>query len=66
MKKFFKVLNYQHPIYDVSGLKARNQMQKHQGVNNIFYAGAWNGYGFHEDGVNSALKICSLLNVKII
>ena len=65
-EKIFKVLNYQHPIYDVSGLKARNQMQKHQGVNNIFYAGAWNGYGFHEDGVNSALKICSLLNVKII
>jgi len=27
-------------------------------------AGAWLGYGFHEDGVKSALKIKKMINVK--
>ena len=32
-----------------------------QGKNKIFFSGAWTGYGFHEDGVNSALQISKLL-----
>ena len=28
--------------------------EKAQGINNIWFAGAWLGYGFHEDGVKSA------------
>jgi len=38
--------------------------KKAQGINNIWFTGAWLGYGFHEDGVTSALKIRRLLNVK--
>ena len=31
----------------------------------IFFAGAWNGYGFHEDGVKSALNIANNLKVDL-
>ena len=65
-EEIIKVINYNHPIYDFHALKSQEEIEKFQGVNNVFYAGAWNGYGFHEDGVNSALKICNLLNVKTI
>ena len=40
-------------------------MTEIQGKNNIFYAGAWLRYGFHEDGIMSAVNISSLLNIKI-
>ena len=63
-ERIIKVMNYYHPIYDHYALNVQKQINKFQGVNNVFYAGAWNGYGFHEDGVKSALKICDILNVK--
>ena len=37
----------------------------YQGKNNIFFAGAWNGFGFHEDGVKSALNIANKLKVDL-
>ena len=40
-------------------------MTEIQGKNNIFYAGAWLRYGFHEDGIMSAVNITSLLNIEI-
>ena len=32
-----------------------------QGLNNTFYCGAYLGFGFHEDGINSALKVSKLI-----
>ena len=32
------------------------------GKNNIFYAGAYLGYGFHEDGYESGVKVSSRIN----
>ena len=40
-------------------------MQDIQGKNNIFYVGAWLGYGFHEDGISSAVKIARSFGIKI-
>ena len=46
-------------------MKPKKKMTEIQGKNNIFYAGAWLRYGFHEDGIMSAVNISSLLNIKI-
>ena len=63
-KSIIKKIIYEHPVF-TKPLKSINQInQKAQGINNIWFTGAWLGYGFHEDGVNSALKIRRLLNVK--
>jgi len=63
-KSIIKKIIYEHPVF-TKPLKSIDQInQKAQGINNIWFTGAWLGYGFHEDGVNSALKIRRLLNVK--
>ncbi len=63
--KIIKVFKYEHPIYNKNALEIQKLINDRQGINKIFFTGAWNGYGFHEDGVNSALKIAKLLNVDL-
>ncbi len=63
-KSIIKKIVYEHPVFTKT-LKSINKInQKAQGINNIWFAGAWLGYGFHEDGVKSALKIRKLINAK--
>ena len=53
------------PIYDQNSMLVQKLIKSYQGKNNIFFAGAWNGYGFHEDGVKSALNIAKKLKVDL-
>ena len=61
----YKKIIYEHPIFNIQTNEAQKKMTEIQGKNNIFYAGAWLRYGFHEDGIMSAVNISSLLNIKI-
>ena len=56
--KVLRKLIYHHPVYDPEGLKARKLHAEINGVNRTYFCGAYWGYGFHEDGVNSALEVC--------
>jgi predicted NAD/FAD-binding protein len=49
---------YHHPVYNPESLAARGRLKEINGVNHTYFAGAYWGYGFHEDGVNSALDVC--------
>jgi predicted NAD/FAD-binding protein len=49
---------YHHPIYTPVSLLARRRRAEISGVNRTSFCGAYWGYGFHEDGVNSALAVC--------
>lgn len=42
--------DYAHPVFDLAAIKAQSQLSSLQGQQNTWYAGAWMGYGFHEDG----------------
>ena len=55
--KIYREMNYHHPAYDPESLAARHSHQEINGVNRTYYAGAYWGYGFHEDGVASALEV---------
>ena len=60
-----KIIMYEHPIFNEGTNKAQKDMALIQGKNNIYYTGAWLGYGFHEDGIKSAVNVSKLLKVKI-
>ncbi len=49
---------YYHPLFTGAGLRAQKRHAEISGVNRTHYCGAYWGYGFHEDGVNSALAAC--------
>jgi predicted NAD/FAD-binding protein len=49
---------YHHPVYTPAGVAAQQRYDRISGVNNTYFCGAYWGYGFHEDGVNSALAVC--------
>ena len=48
---------WEHPVMDSAAEKARQRLATTQGQNGLFFAGAWMGYGFHEDGLSSALAV---------
>ena len=56
--KIIESLVYHHPVYDPRSLQARRSQHELNGQNRTYYCGAYWGYGFHEDGVNSALAVC--------
>jgi len=56
--KMIQTMIYHHPVYTPEGLRARQRLGEINGVNRTFFCGAYWGYGFHEDGVNSALEVC--------
>ncbi len=47
---------YRHPQYRAATLQAQARLPQIQGQRGIWWAGAWTGYGFHEDGVCSGLR----------
>lgn len=49
--------DYEHPIFDAPALAAQRAMWRIQGGKRTWFAGAWLGYGFHEDGLQSGLEI---------
>ena len=53
--------SYSHPIFDSNTLNAQIKLNAIQGKNSLYFAGAKMGFGFHEDGLNSALNVAKLL-----
>ena len=51
-------MTYHHPLYTRAGIEAQDRWGEINGVRRTWYAGAYWGYGFHEDGVKSALAVC--------
>jgi predicted NAD/FAD-binding protein len=47
---------YDHPVYTAEGIAAQARHAEINGADRIHYAGAYWGWGFHEDGVVSALR----------
>jgi hypothetical protein len=56
--KVLRTFDYAHPVYDVGTVTAQGRHAEISGTNRTWYCGAYWGYGFHEDGVESARRIC--------
>jgi predicted NAD/FAD-binding protein len=53
--------DYAHPVFDLEAIYAQAEVDRLQGQQNTYFCGAWTGYGFHEDGLKSGLKVAALL-----
>jgi uncharacterized protein len=53
-----RTMNYDHPVYTPAGLAAQRRWDQVSGLRRTHYCGAYWGYGFHEDGVVSGLRVC--------
>lgn len=50
-------MTYHHPVHSPASAAAQKQRARIDGIDRIHYCGAYWGYGFHEDGVVSALEV---------
>lgn len=53
---------YDHPLFDLAAIDAQRRLPAVQGRRRTWFAGAWTGYGFHEDGLKSALRVAADFN----
>ncbi|MCG8549091.1 MAG: NADP transhydrogenase subunit alpha, partial [Desulfobacterales bacterium] len=60
-----KELNYTHPQYSFNAFKSQKKLPALNGKNNTFFCGAYFGFGFHEDGVKSALGVGEKFGVRL-
>ncbi len=56
--------DYAHPVFDFAAIRAQARLRLLQGRQRTWYCGAWTGYGFHEDGLKSALTAANALGVR--
>lgn len=61
--KVLRRLHYQHPVYNAVSVAAQRRKDRIQGRNHTWFAGAYWGWGFHEDGMRSAVEVASGLGV---
>ena len=52
---------YAHPVFDQRAVDAQSGLARIQGRGNTWFAGAYLGYGFHEDGLQSGLNVAAAL-----
>ena len=56
-------MTYWHPVFDPPAMRAQRRHSEISGRDGVSYCGAYWGYGFHEDGAQSALAVCRELGV---
>jgi predicted NAD/FAD-binding protein len=61
--KVLRSLRYAHPVYTQASVAARARKAEIQGASRTWFAGAYWGWGFHEDGMRSAVEVAEALEV---
>ena len=63
--KVLRSFVYHHPIYSVRSVEAQRRHAEIDGVGGLHYCGAYWGYGFHEDGVKSGLRVAERIGTEV-
>ncbi len=56
---------YDHPVYTAEAVSAQKRWAEVSGKDRVHFCGAYWGYGFHEDGVKSALRVCETFGAQL-
>jgi len=55
--------DYDHPVFDLRAIATQQRLAQVQGRHGLWFCGAWSGYGFHEDGLKSALAVVNAMGL---
>jgi predicted NAD/FAD-binding protein len=61
----WQTFTFDHPQFDLAALAATREIKRLQGDRGLWFAGAWLGHGFHEDGLKSGLEVAVALGAKL-
>jgi predicted NAD/FAD-binding protein len=59
--RILRRMRYQHPVYSHASVAAQTRRAEIQGQRHTWFAGAYWGWGFHEDGMRSAVDVANAL-----
>jgi uncharacterized protein len=62
--KMLRRMRYRHPVYSHATVSAQQRKGEIQGRRRTWYAGAYWGWGFHEDGMRSAVEVARALGAR--
>lgn len=57
--------DYAHPVFDLAAIRAQDEVRALQGERETWFAGAWMGYGFHEDGLKAGLAAAASVRMRL-
>ena len=60
--RILRRMHYRHPLYTRDSVAAQGRLREIQGRHGTWFAGAYWGWGFHEDGLRSAVAVARALN----
>ena len=60
--KIIERFSYSHPVFSLEAIDAAKRIKDFNGLNRSWFAGAYLGNGFHEDGVVSGKNVATALN----
>lgn len=63
--KTWQRIVYEHPVFDLDAMASQEAVRQSQGNKNLWFCGAYNGYGFHEDGLKSAVDIARAWDIEL-
>jgi len=61
-EKIIDTFNYSHPVFSLDSIAAARNIEDFNGLNRTWFAGAYLGNGFHEDGVVSGRRVADAIN----
>ena len=60
-----RTVSYAHPVFTREGMAAQRRVEEINGRNRTHFCGAYWGWGFHEDGVISALRVAERFGARL-
>jgi predicted NAD/FAD-binding protein len=54
---------FSHPIFDLGAIQSQDRIDEIQGQDNLWFCGAYQRYGFHEDGLLSAVNVANAMGI---
>ena len=55
---------FEHPVFDEAAISNQSNIDRIQGIDRFWFCGAYQRYGFHEDGLGSAVKVAERMGIR--